>query len=57
MNHNIMGSFDTYCEMCSEDKRIRHQCKCGVCICEDCREENGDECIDCKKVTEDKKQT
>lgn len=51
-----MGSFDTYCEMCGEEKHIRHQCKCGACICEDCREDNGEECGECKSKSKPEKQ-
>ena len=32
-----MGSFDSECEMCNEEKSIRIECNCGRCICEDCR--------------------
>jgi hypothetical protein len=38
-NESNMGSFDGTCEFCVEKKQIRVECHCGVCICEDCRDD------------------
>lgn len=49
-----MGSFEGLCDMCDEKKWIRLECKCGVCICEDCRD---DYCVEemCYRCNEDEK--
>lgn len=55
-----MGSFDATCEMCDEKKSIRVECNCGICICEDCRNDSWDDsnhmCIRCSRSIEEKKE-
>jgi hypothetical protein len=54
-----MGSFDATCEICDEKKDIRIECECGICICEDCRDDywidNDNMCYECSNKEKNNK--